>query len=396
MKYDVCIVGGCGHVGLPLALCFAKEGKQVAILDINPEAVDLVASGRMPFREDGADEILRQVLDAKRLHPSTDANVVSESDAVVLILGTPIDEHLNPSFSVIARSVKQCMPYLRDGQLVVLRSTVYPGTTEKIDRMIKEAGISVDVTFCPERILEGHAIEETHKLPQIISGFSPEGVRRVKDLFSAFTDDFVEVTLLEAELAKIYSNVWRYISFAVANEFYSIANDHNADYYRIREAMTHNYPRAKDLPRAGFAAGPCLFKDTMQLSTFADNRFFLGHAAMLINEGQPGYLVSKLKEKYPLSDMVVGILGMAFKGDSDDPRESLSYKLKKILASEAKEVLTADPYVKDDRLKSVEYVADQSDLLILATPHKVYKDLDLKGKPVVDIWNFFGRGSTIK
>ena len=395
MKYDVCLVGGCGHVGLPLALCFAKEGKQVSVFDINEEAVAKVSSGKMPFQEEGADALLKEGLEAGRLHFSANAEVVAQSKAVILILGTPVDSHLNPSFSVVARSVKQCMPYLRDGQLVVLRSTVFPGSTEKINKMIIEAGISVDLAFCPERILEGHAIRETYMLPQIVSAFSPQGYARAKDLFSVFTNDFVEVSPMEGEMAKIYANVWRYISFAVANQFHSIANDHGLDYYKIREAMTHNYPRAKDLPKAGFAAGPCLFKDTMQLSAFTNNNFMLGHTAMLINEGQPGYVVKCLKNKYPLEDMVVGILGMAFKGNSDDPRGSLSYKLRKILESECKEVLTTDPYVKDDNLLPVEQVVDKSDILILAAPHDDYKNLDMKGKHVADIWNFFGNGGII-
>ena len=395
MNHDICVIGGCGHVGLPLAICFADKGQRVAILDVDQRAISLVSSGRMPFKEEGADDLLRKALSAGLISCSTSPEVISNSRAVILVLGTPVDAHLNPSFADIIRVVRQHLPHFRDGQLVVLRSTVYPGTSEKIDQLLKEAGLSIDIAFCPERIAEGHAISETHELPQIVSGATPEALRRARELFSILAGDIVELSPMEAELAKLFTNAWRYIKFAIANQFYSIANDHGLDYYKIHQAMTHNYPRAKDLPRAGFAAGPCLFKDTMQLAAFSNNSFFLGHAAMLVNEGQPAYIVDRLRQSCSLHDTVVGILGMAFKGDSDDPRESLAYKLRKILEIECKEVLITDPYVPDERIISSEEVISRSDVLILGAPHKVYKELDLKDKPIVDIWNFFGKGGLI-
>jgi UDP-N-acetyl-D-mannosaminuronic acid dehydrogenase len=393
--YDVCIIGGSGHAGLPLAICFAKEGKRVAIFDIDERACSLVSSGMMPFREENADEILKEVLATGLLHVSATPEVMSQGAVLVMILGTPVDAHLNPSFSGIVRTVRNYLPYFRDGQLLVLRSTVFPGTSEKIDRLLKDAGLSIDVAFCPERIAEGHALRETYELPQIISAFTPEGMRRARELFATFTEDIVELLPMEAELAKLFTNAWRYIRFSIANQFYSIANDHGLDYYRIHEAMTHNYPRARDLPGAGFAAGPCLLKDTMQLAAFSENKFFLGHAAMLINEGLPAYIVNCLKQRYRLRDMVVGILGMAFKADSDDPRESLSYKLRKILEIECRDVLITDPYVADERIIPVEEVVERSDILILGAPHGAYRDLDLSGKHVVDVWNFYGKGGLI-
>jgi UDP-N-acetyl-D-mannosaminuronic acid dehydrogenase len=145
------------------------------------------------------------------------------------------------------------------------------------------------------------------------------------------------------------------------------------------------------MPGPGFAAGPCLFKDTMQLAAFNNNNFVLGHSAMLINEGLPLYLVSKLEARYDLSEMTVGVLGMAFKGGSDDPRESLAYKLRKILMLKSKETLCSDPYVTDDRFVSTEEVLEKADLIVIASPHRDYKDL-ATDKPVADIWGITGRG----
>lgn len=395
MTHDVCLIGGCGHVGLPLALCFCSQGKNVAIFDVNKKALCSVEKGEMPFKEEGADSVLCSTLESGRLCLSDSPEILAESDAIVCILGTPVDEHLNPSFGGILKSIKQYLPYFRDGQLLVLRSTVFPGTSDKINRLLKDAGLSIEVAFCPERIAEGPALNETYKLPQIVSGFTPEGLQRAKDLFSAFTDDIVELTPMEAELAKLFTNSWRYIKFAIANQFYSIANDYGLDYYRIHNAMTHNYPRAKDLPKAGFAAGPCLFKDTMQLAAFSRNSFFLGHAAMLINEGQPAYIVDRLRRNYKLKDTTVGILGMAFKAESDDPRESLAYKLRKILEIECKQVFITDPYVTDERVLPAEEVIEKSDVLVVGAPHKRYKDLDTKNKQIIDIWNLYRKGGII-
>jgi UDP-N-acetyl-D-mannosaminuronic acid dehydrogenase len=174
-----------------------------------------------------------------------------------------------------------------------------------------------------------------------------------------------------------------------------MSNEAGLDFSKIQDAITFDYPRAADLPNAGFAAGPCLFKDTMQLAAFSNNNFALGHSAMLVNEGLPLYLVSKLEEKYDLSKLNIGILGAAFKAESDDIRSSLSYKLKKILEFKAKGVLMTDPFVTvDEDLISLEATIRDSDILIVATPHKSYREIST-AKPIVDIWNLFGNGNLI-
>jgi len=196
----------------------------------------------------------------------------------------------------------------------------------------------------------------------------------------------------EAELAKLFTNTWRYVKFATANQLYMMANDRGLDFEKIRQGLMADYPRAADLPAAGFAAGPCLLKDTMQLAAFNNNNFALGQTAMAINEGLPLYLVDRLKRRYDLESMAVGILGMAFKGGSDDIRSSLAYKLKRILAFTTETVYCTDPYVTADAsLLPLGDVVAKSDLLIIAAPHAQYAALET-GKPVVDIWNIRGQG----
>ena len=385
-------MGGCGHVGLPLGLALADRGLDVTLFDVDAESVALVNDGTLPFDEPGAHEVLRQVLDAGRLRATTDPTSVRNAENVVVVIGTPIDEHLNPDLHAVQGAIEEIATSLVDGQLLVLRSTVYPGVTAMVERLIERLGLDVDVAFCPERIAEGKAMVELFELPQIVASRSNRALERATKLFRTLTHDVVYLEPEEAELAKLFTNTWRYIKFATANQLFMMANDFELDYERIRSALAYNYPRAADLPRAGFAAGPCLFKDTMQLAAFNNNNFHLGQASVSINEGLPLYVVARLEQRYDLGRMTVGILGMSFKAESDDPRSSLSYKLKRILRFKAARVLTTDPYVKrDDDLLPLDEVVEESDLLIVGTPHDCYRGVTTD-KPIVDIWNLLERG----
>jgi len=395
LERDVVVIGGCGHVGLPLALAFADRGARVGIYDVSETAVATVNSGRMPFAEPGAEEVLGRVLAAGRLEASVDPAMVGSAEYVVVVIGTPVDEHLNPDQTAILKALGGCAGYLRDGQLLVLRSTVFPGVTALVEKMIAGLGLQIEVAFCPERIAEGKAMTELFELPQIISSRTPTGTDRARSLFARLTGKLVVMSPEEAELAKLFTNVWRYIKFATANQLYMMANEWGLDFERIRQGLAEDYPRAADMPAAGFAAGPCLFKDTMQLAAFNHNNFPLGHAAMAVNEGLPLYLVHRLEQRFDLASMTVGILGMAFKAGSDDTRSSLSYKLKRILAFKADGVLCTDPYVTTDpALLPLEEVLAKSDLLVIAAPHPEYREL-VTDKPVADIWDVLGQGVRI-
>lgn len=392
---DVVVIGGCGHVGLPLALAFADRGLRVVIYDLSVAAVEMVNAGRLPFAEQGAEEVLARVLAAGRLVASTDPAVVGSATHVVVVIGTPVDEHLNPDQGAITKALGRCAGFLRDGQLLILRSTVFPGVTALVEKMVAGLGLGIEVAFCPERIAEGKAMTELFELPQIISARTAAGVERASALFGRLTGTLVVMSPEEAELAKLFTNVWRYIKFATANQLYMMANERGLDFERIRRGLSQDYPRAADMPAAGFAAGPCLFKDTMQLAAYNDNNFPLGHAAMAVNEGLPLHVVHRLEARFDLASMTVGILGMAFKAGSDDIRSSLSYKLKRILEFKAGAVLCTDPYVTvDPNLLPLAEVIARSDLLVVGAPHPEYRGL-ITDKPAADIWDVLGRGVRI-
>jgi UDP-N-acetyl-D-mannosaminuronic acid dehydrogenase len=391
----IVVVGGCGHVGLPLAMAFADRGCNVISYDINPVAVATVNSGVMPFLEPDADQVMKRIMAAGTFQASTDPGVISDADVLIVVVGTPVDEHLNPDAEAVPNAVAALGPYLRDDQLLILRSTVYPGVTRLVERRLAQLGHSVDIAFCPERIAEGKAFTELYDLPQIVSGCSDTAIERASEVFGLLTEQIVVTSPEEAELAKLFTNTWRYIKFAAANQFYMIANDYGIDFENVRHAITHDYPRALDMPGPGFAAGPCLFKDTMQLAAFNNNNFTLGHASMMVNEGLPLYLVSKMEQKFDLPKLTIGILGMAFKSESDDIRSSLSYKLRRILRFKASDVLCTDPFVTDDQsLLSFEEVVDRSDVLVIGAPHSAYRTFSTS-KPVIDVWNLLGNGTVV-
>jgi UDP-N-acetyl-D-mannosaminuronic acid dehydrogenase len=257
--------------------------------------------------------------------------------------------------------------------------------TERLARQLERLGHSdVDLVYCPERIVQGKSLIELEQLPQLIGASTPRAAERAGALFEIICPKVIFLRPIEAELAKLFCNAWRYINFAISNQFYVMAEHFEADFHRIYQALREDYPRMASFARPGFAAGPCLLKDTMQLGAFNHGSFVLGEAAMMINEGLPYLLVQGIKRGYPLADMTVGILGMAFKPNSDDPRNSLSYKLRKILLLECRRVLCTDPYVADADLTPLAEVLDQADLLIVATPHDCYRGLTCR-QPLIDL-----------
>ena len=392
---DVAIVGGCGRVGLPLGLALADSGLSVTLYDRAEGAVQGVRAGKMPFLEDGADELLPQMLATDRFCATTDPRAIEECEHVIIVIGTPVDEHLNPDLTCVLGVVESLLDHLRDGQHLVLRSTVYPGVTRMVEKFLIAARHTIDVSFCPERIAEGAALQELRTLPQIVAARTERAAKRAEQLFSNLAPSLIRLDVEEAELAKLFTNTWRYIKFAAANQMFMIANEFGLDFARIRAALKQDYPRAADMPGPGLAAGPCLLKDTMQLAAFNNNNFTLGLASMTINEGLPMYMVARLEHEYDLASMTVGILGMSFKAGSDDTRSSLSYKLKRLLRFRAARVLCTDPYVKDDmELWPLEDVLAESDLLVIATPHPDYAGLDVE-TPIVDVWNLLGHGERV-
>jgi UDP-N-acetyl-D-mannosaminuronic acid dehydrogenase len=388
---DVGVIGGAGRVGLALSLTFADCGLKTVIYDIDSDKVQMIREGQMPFFEHEASDMLTRTLQSGTLQVEDKPNRLRECQFLICIVGTPVDEHLNPAFTGIHRALDGCRDQFRDGQILVLRSTVFPGTSQHVQQYFRDLGVDVKVSFCPERVAQGQSVREFRTLPQIISAFDEGTLAEVERLFRHFVPDVVVMPPMEAELCKLMTNSWRYLQFAAVNQFYMIATSRGLDFDRILHGCRHDYPRMAGMPGPGFSAGPCLVKDTMQLAAFSHNQFLLGHAAMLINEGLPAYLIERARSQLSLREAVAGILGLAFKAESDDPRDSLSYKLRKLLVLETASVLVTDPYVQDPDVVPVERLLEEADVVFVATPHKVYRELVVPADTVLlDVWNCLG------
>jgi len=391
-------VVGIGRVGLPLALYLADHGHHVVGLDVDAGRVETIQAGRMPFHEAGAEEVMARVVAAGRFEATTSsADAVAEAEVLILTLGTPVDEHLNPVFSSLEAVLSTLGPLLREGQLLILRSTVSPGTTEYLRRYIERTtslviGESLLLAFCPERIAQGHSFRELPKIPQIVGALDPRSSQAAAKFFEPLVEQVLCSDARSAEIAKLFCNVYRYIDFAIGNEFMMLADQQERDIYEILRLVNSGYPRG-GLKSPGFTGGPCLYKDGFFLvdrTPFPD----LLTTAWKINESVPAYLIAGLRERLgTLEDKQVLILGLAFKREIDDSRNSLAFKAVKVLRRYGAEVSTHDPYLAPGELRPL---LEKADAVLIATNHSEYQDLDREvlrsvGPTLVaDVWNVLG------
>ena len=385
MEYDVAIIGGLGHIGLPLGILFANKKKNVLLVDSNLEHQEKVMSGGMPFLEYGAEDILKKALERNLISITSKAETIKNAKYIVVCIGTPVDEYLNPKVNQFLDAISIYREYITEKQIVIIRSSVFPGISNQVNQLL---GPGMHLSFCPERIVQGYAIKEISNLPQIVSGFSEKAINESAKLFEEIAKNIIYTTVTKAELAKLFSNTWRYVQFAATNQFYMIAHDLGEDYSDIRNLMMENYPRMAGLPSAGFAAGPCLLKDTMQLANLSRNANFMAQAAMNINERMPEYIIDLIKREHNLSNVKVGILGMAFKANIDDTRDSLSFKLKKLLNFEGALVYCSDEFVKDTKFISKEELINICKIIVIGVPHDAYKKINFPNSVILfDIWS---------
>jgi len=374
-------------VGIPLSLVLADRGLRTLIFDVNQAAVRELQAGRLPFIEEEGEVLLKKALKAATLGFSKEPADLRGIPVVIVTIGTPIDEFHNPNFSLLTKCVDALLPHLEPEQTMVLRSTVAPGSTEFLEGHLRKRGSRIGLAFCPERVVQGKGIPEIQSLPQLVAATSPRALKVAKELFSKVAPTVIEMTTREAEFSKMICNTYRYITFAATNQLYMMCEQAGVDYLGLLEKLRQGYPRMAHIPGPGFAAGPCLMKDTMQLFSFGRHSFPLGQMAMTINEGLPNFLVEQLRNKMDLRGKKVGILGMAFKAESDDIRDSLSYKLGKILRFEGAQVMYSDEYVKDPTFISKEELCRKAEVVIVGVPHKAYKNLKLPGRlQVIDVW----------
>jgi len=390
-KRHISIIGGAGHVGFPLGLIFSSKGFKVSLIDNDLEKINKINVSKVPFLEENSQKLLNSMIRKKRIFATNQLIEVLKSKYIIVCIGTPINKQLNPSLRSFISFFYRLKKFLKKNQIVIIRSSIYPGICDKIYKIIGNK--CKNLSYCPERIVQGKSIIELPKLPQLVSGKSKKAIAESGRLFRKVCKKIIYTEVIEAELIKLFSNAYRYIHFSISNQFYMICQNQDINFFKIRDIMRDGYIRNANIPASGFTAGPCLLKDTMQLSSFYNHKFLLGHSALSINEGIPKFIINKLNTKYNLKKKTVGVLGLAFKSETDDIRDSLAIKLLKLLKSKKIKTLQSDEYYKHKDNIDKRDLIKKSDIIILSTPHQAYKKLKIrKNKILIDIWGLIDRG----
>jgi UDP-N-acetyl-D-mannosaminuronic acid dehydrogenase len=397
VSYDVSIVG-LGRVGLPLALCFADRGLSVLGIDTDPSRVAAIGERRMPFEEPG----MQALLDRVELTVSSDPTDAAAATHIVITLGTPSLAHLEIDISAIRDTLDALLGGLRSGHTLILRSTVAPGTTDFVAGYLHkrhgvEIGRDVFVAHAPERIVEGRFYEEIHSLPCIIGGVDPESGTRAAELFGVLDGPIVQTTAVQAELAKVWTNILRYATFALPNLLMMDCEQYDANVFEVIELINRDYPRG-GIAAPGLTAGTCLRKD-FAFSEERSNAPGMLSAVSRVHESVPLFLVRGLERRIgKLADRRVCVLGLAFKADTDDERDSLAHKLIRLLERELADVAVHDPHVARDT-ETLERALAGADAVIVATNHSSFRDPAVLGEIalranadclIVDPWDCWG------
>ncbi|HWF33913.1 MAG TPA: nucleotide sugar dehydrogenase [Solirubrobacteraceae bacterium] len=403
MPYDISVIG-LGRVGLPLALCFAGRGLQVLGVDKDPELLASVRGGRMPFEERGTQELLDAVTTAGRLHFADRASDAARAENIVITLGTPSFSHIESDLSQVREALDDLLPVLRDGHALILRSTIAPGTTDFVAGYLEKrgglkVGEEVFVAHAPERIAAGRFLEEISTLPCIVGGVDEESTRRAASVFEVFGAPIVRTTPVQAELAKIWTNILRYATFALPNLLMMDCERNDANVFEVIDLINRDYPRG-GIARPGMTAGSCLRKD-FAFSEERSNAPGMLLAVSRVNEAVPLFLVEGIKRRIgALASRKVAVLGLTFKRDTDDERDSLSPKLIRLLERELADVAVCDPHAATPTQPLEEAIRD-ADVVIVATNHSEFERPEARqaildsvggGCLLVDPWNALGTG----
>jgi UDP-N-acetyl-D-mannosaminuronic acid dehydrogenase len=401
MTHDVAVIG-LGRVGLPLAITFADQGLSVLGVDKDADRLETLRTGRMPFKEPDTGEPLASALDAGRLGFSERAADAAQADAIVLTLGTPTFSHIEIDMSDIRTVLDALLPHLRQGHLLVLRSTVAPHTTEFVAGYLEKnrgfrAGEDIFVAHVPERIAADRFMAEIGTLPCIVGGVGEGSGDRAARLFELLGAPIVQTTPVQAELAKIWANILRYATFALPNLLMMDCERYGANVFEVIDLINRDYPRG-GIAQPGFTAGTCLRKD-FAFSEERSNAPGMLLAVSRVNESVPLFLVEGIRRRLgDLRERKVAVLGLAFKSDTDDERDSLSHKLIRLLERELADVAVHDPLVRTPT-QTLEDAVSNADVVVVATNHSVYSDeatlaviarLATPDCLVVDPWNAFG------
>jgi UDP-N-acetyl-D-glucosamine dehydrogenase len=410
MGAEVAIIGA-GYVGMPLARVFADAGKVVLLVDVDREVVDAINRG-VSHIPDVTSDALKPLVDSGRVSATTDYDALKEVDAILIALPTPLSSQREPDLSIVKGAVAEIAPRLRKGQLVVLESTTYPGTTREclqpiLERSGLKAGEDFHLAFSPERVDPGRADWTTKNTPKVVGGLTPECTERAAEFYRAAVDTVVPLSSPEtAEMTKLLENIFRAVNIALVNELAQLCERMDLDVWEVIEAAeTKPFGFMSFKPGPGLG-GHCIPIDPFYLTWKAREYDFYTEFIDLagkVNANMPYFCRSLISQalnhgaQKSLKGSRILVLGVAYKADIDDVRESPAEKIVGLLQKAGADVAYHDPYVAEfDGMRSVDYAPESYDCVVIVTAHTSidYEDLVDRAKVVVDLRNATGRNGS--
>jgi UDP-N-acetyl-D-glucosamine dehydrogenase len=410
MRADVAIIGA-GYVGMPLARVFADAGKVVLLVDVDREVVDGINRGASHI-PDVTSDALKPLVDSGRVSATTDYDALKEVDAILIALPTPLSSQREPDLSIVKGAVAEIAPRLRKGQLVVLESTTYPGTTREclqpiLERSGLKAGEDFHLAFSPERVDPGRTDWTTKNTPKVVGGLTPACTERAAEFYRAAVDTVVPLSSPEtAEMTKLLENIFRAVNIALVNELAQLCERMDLDVWEVIEAAeTKPFGFMSFKPGPGLG-GHCIPIDPFYLTWKAREYDFYTEFIDLagkVNANMPYFCRSLISQalnhgaQKSLKGSRILVLGVAYKADIDDVRESPAEKIVGLLQKGGADVAYHDPHVAEfDGMRSVDYAPESYDCVVIVTAHTSidYEDLVDRAQVVVDLRNATGRNGS--
>ena len=376
MKNNIAVIGGAGHIGLPLSCLISNQGMSTIIIDNNEESIEKILNKISPFYEEGLNEQLEKAIDGG-LQVTKDMNKISECNIVIITLGTSSKTTDIENFNSLVQDV---ITLSNDETMIILRSTLSAGTMENI---IQDYSRDKNLKFiyAPERIAEGKALKELREMPQIIGCLNHEDYLLVESFFNSLGVKTLKMTFKEAEFLKLFLNTYRYLQFSTLNFFENIAHNNHIDFKTVLELASKDYPRLKGVPDSGFVGGPCLIKDSKTFANSYPEAKEIVQSFLDVNDYYVKNIIQKCKHTFSTKKIIQ--LGLTFKPNSDDIRDSQALRLYETLLDEGYNVKAFDPYVHDSN--KWEEIKDFSENIIIATNHKEFESVTLSSKKVIII-----------
>jgi len=386
----ISIIGGAGHIGLPLSVLLFNLGYKVNLVDTNNHNLDLIKKGKAPFYEKDIEKYLKKTIGSKRFLTTNLLGSIKDSKFIFICIGTPISNKLKPDLKNFFNLLSLIKKIVNKKSHIIIRSSIAPGTFSKIFKIFNSKFFFKNISYCPERVLQGKSMVELSKIPQIISSYNYNSLRTVKKLFNRLCKDIVVCKPEEAEMAKILSNAYRYLNFSIANQFFQICDQNHLNFEKIRRLMRFNYSRTNGLAAPGLVGGPCLMKDTMQLNYLTKDKNNLLKNAYLVNEGLPKYIVNKINKIKSLRSKKVLVLGKTFKANNDDLRGSLAIKLIELLKKNKIKHFVYEPNLQKIEKSKLNKLIKSCNIFVLATAHDEFKKIKIPPtKHLVDVSGFY-------